>query len=106
MTTQNTNTEENKTTCNCMKVTSVNVFPFKEGPTMGSMRGLASVTLCEQIAIRGLRIMDGKNGMFVAYPIDTFYKGEDYKNIVFPLTKELKDHIENAVLEKYQAAMG
>ena len=46
--------------------------------------------------------MDGEYGMFVGYPNDPFYKGEDLRSTVFPITRALREHIENCVLEKYQ----
>lgn len=85
-----------------LAVTKVQVFPFKDGANLGHMRGCAQVTLNDQLVINGLRIMDGENGLFVCYPPDTFYKGEDYRSICFPITRQLREHIENCVLEKYQ----
>lgn len=96
-------TRENTPMFDCMAVTNVQVFPFKDGQTLGHMKGLASIVLNDQIQIRGLRIMDGENGMFVGYPTDPFYKGEDYRSICLPITHQLREHIENCVLEKYQA---
>lgn len=89
----------------CLAVTQVNVWPFKEGPNMGHIKGMAQVVLNDQIIIRGIRVMDGVNGMFVGYPNDPFYKGEDYRSICQPMTRQLREHIENCVLEKYQAAV-
>lgn len=86
----------------CLAVTSVQVDPFKEGPSMGHIKGLASVVLNDQFLIRGLRVMEGENGMFVSYPVDTFYKGEDLRCIAQPITHQLREHIENCILEKYQ----
>lgn len=105
MTTQNTNEQKNTPTFDVLAVTSVQVFPFKEGPSLGHMKALATVTLNDQLAIRGLRVMDGSNGLFVGYPNDPFYKGEDFRSICFPITRNLREHIENCVLEKYQAAV-
>ncbi len=85
----------------CLAVTNVQVFPFREGAKMGKMLGLATVVLNDQLTIRGIRIMDGEYGMFVAYPNDPFYKGEDLRSTVFPITRALREHIENCVLEKY-----
>lgn len=85
----------------CLSVTSVQVYPFREEAKFGKMLGLAMVVLNDQLTIRGLRIMGGENGMFVAYPTDPFYKGEDLRSTVFPLTRALREHIENCVLEKY-----
>lgn len=89
----------------CIAVTNVQVFPFKEGANLGHIKGLATIVLNDQIQIRGLRVMDGENGLYVGYPNDPFYKGEDFRSIVLPITKQLKEHIENCVLEKYQAAI-
>lgn len=89
----------------CLAVTQVQVFPFKEGPSLGHMKGLAQIVLNDQMVIRGLRVMDGVNGLFVSYPLDPFYKGEDFKSICNPITRQLREHIENCVLEKYQAAV-
>lgn len=86
----------------CLSVTNVQVFPFREGANLGNMLGIANVVLNDQLTIRGLRIMDGENGMFVGYPPDPFYKGEDLRSTVFPITRALREHIENCVLEKYQ----
>ena len=86
-----------------MVVTAVQVFPFRDGVNMGHIKGLAQVVLNDALTIRGLRIMDGENGLFVGYPIDPFYKGDEYRTVVFPITRQLREHIENTVLEKYQA---
>lgn len=89
----------------CLAVTQVQVFPFKEGPSMGHMLGLASIVLNDQLQVRGLRIMDGDNGLYVSYPNDPFYKGEDFRSVCFPITRQLREHIETCVLEKYQASL-
>lgn len=90
----------------CLAVTQVQVFPFKEGPSLGHLKGLAQVVLNDQLVIRGLRIMEGDYGLFVGYPVDPFFKGDDYRTFVNPLTRKLKEHIEACVLEKYHAAIG
>lgn len=89
----------------CLAVTQVQVFPFMDGPNLGHVKGLAQVVLNDQFIIRGLRIMDGVNGLFVSYPVDPFFKGEDFRSICNPITRQLREHIENCVLEKYQAAV-
>lgn len=101
----NTNKKKEISAFDCLAVTNVQVFPFKEGAYMGNMKALATIVLNDQIQIRGLRVMDGENGLFVGYPNDPFYKGEDFRSIVMPITRQLREHIENCVLEKYQAAI-
>lgn len=85
----------------CLAVTHVQVFPFKEGPSLGHMKGLAQIVLNDQMVIRGLRVMDGENGLYVSYPPDPFRKGEEFRSVCNPITRKLREHIENVVLEKY-----
>ena len=96
---------EHTTAFDCLAVTQVQVHPFKEGPSMGHMVGMASVILNDQLQVRGLRIMEGVNGLYVAYPNDPFCKGEDFRSVCFPMTRQLREHIENCVLEKYHASL-
>lgn len=92
-------------TFDCLAVTNVQVFPFKEGAILGHMRGVATIVLNDQFMVRGIRIMEGENGLFVGYPNDPFYKGEDYRSVCNPICRQLREHIENCVLEKYKATL-
>ena len=98
-------TEEISSAFDCLAVTSVQVYPFEEGPFTGKMLAMASIVLNDQLIVRHLRIMKGVNGLYVAYPNDPFYKGEDIHSVCFPMTRQLREHIENCVLEKYQASL-
>lgn len=89
----------------CLAVTNVQVYPFREGSNLGHIKALASIVLNDQMVLRGLRVMDGENGLFVSYPVDPYYKGEEFHSICFPLVRPLREHIENCVLEKYQAVL-
>jgi len=80
--------------------TSVQVYPCKE--SSGKTKAFARATINDQLQLTGLRVVDGSNGFFVSYPLDPSYKGEDYHSIYYPINKELREHIEQCVLEKYQ----
>jgi stage V sporulation protein G len=80
--------------------TSVQVHPCKE--SNGKTKAMARVTINNQLQLTGLRVVDGANGFFVSYPLDPYYKTEEYHSIFYPLNKELRDHVEQCVLEKYQ----
>lgn len=95
----------NHSAFDCLAVTEVKVFPFKEGQQIGHVKAIAQIVLNDQFVIRGLRVMDGELGLFVSYPNDPFYKSEETRSICKPLTRQLREHIENCVLEKYQAAI-
>lgn len=102
------NTNEEKkigSAFDCLAVTNVQVYPFKEGPSLGHIKGMASVVLNDQIQLRGLRIMESENGLWLGYPSDPFYKGEDFRTIYNPITRQLREHIETMVLEKYKEAI-
>ena len=87
-----------------LAVTDIKVYVFNESANMGQVKGLATIVLNDQLKIRGLRVMEGMNGMYVAYPNDSFYKGEELRAGVFPMTRQLREHIENCILEKYRDA--
>ena len=89
----------------CLTVTNVQVFPFKEGPQMGSMKAIATIVLNDQLLLRGLRVIDGEYGLFVSYPNDPFFKGETFRNVYNPITRQLREHIETCVLTAYQEAL-
>lgn len=88
-----------------LAVTNARVLIFKDGINMGRLRALAEVTLNGQLMLRQLRVVEGEGGLYVGYPNDPFYKGEDYRAIFFPVTRELREHIEECVLEKYRAEL-
>lgn len=100
------NEKEKSEFFDALTVTDVKVFPFKEGANLGHIKGIATVVLNDQLMVRGLRIMEGLNGMFVSYPIDPFYKGDECRNVCSPITRALRETIENAVLAKYREATG
>ena len=83
----------------CLKITASQVFPIQE-PT-GKTVAFARCTLNEQLVLTGLRIVDGVNGLFVSYPNDPLYKGDDYRAIFYPLTRELRNHIEEVLIAQY-----
>ena len=104
MTAKNKNTETALSHAfDCLAVTSVEVYPFS---SMGHIKALAQVVLNDQLIIRGIRVMEGENGMFIGYPIDPFFKGEGFRHITQPITRQLREHIEDCVMEKYQTVIG
>ena len=84
-----------------MDVTHCTVYLLK-GP-MGNTKALARIVLGDQLQLTGLRVVDGSNGLFVSYPNDPSYKGDDYRSLFYPVTRELREHIEDVVLEQYAA---
>ena len=89
----------------CLVVSEVKVIPFKEGPSLGRMKALAEIVLNDQFIVRGLRIMDGENGLYISYPLEPFVRGDEFRSICNPITRQLREHIESCILEKYLEAI-
>lgn len=102
MSKKNTQEQEpmRKSSVECYGVTGIQVYPLKE--TVGKTRAMVRVVLGDQLQLTGMRIVDGANGLFVAYPNDPGYKGDDYRSLFYPVTKELREHVEQMVLAKFQ----
>ena len=88
---------------NTLQCTNVAVYPFKSD---GKTKAFARIELNGQLVLTGLRIVNGVNGYFVSYPIDPRNKEEDYHSIYYPLGRELREHIEQAILAKYAEIAG
>ncbi len=77
---------------------------FKANVTLcdkpGTLKGFASVTIDEQFAINGIRIVEGEYGPFLSMPSKKV--GEDYEDICFPVTKECRDKLHEAVINAYK----
>ncbi len=76
----------------------VKIYPKKNPDS--SILAYAAVTLNGCFAVRGLKVVDGRKGLFVSMP-NQQVKGE-YKDICFPCTKEFKREFDRAVLDAYQ----
>lgn len=62
-----------------------------------------SATLDDCFAVRGLRLMEGKNGLFLNFPS---YKGRSgYVDICFPTTPELRQQMTDGAVAAYRQAL-
>ena len=71
----------------------------------GNVKAIASVSLDGMFVVKGLKVMDGKKGLFVSMPQETFSgKGgeKQYSNTFFALTNSAKMQLQEAVLDAYQ----
>ena len=71
----------------------------------GNVKAIASVTLDGQFVVKNLKVMDGRKGLFVSMPQESFTGrgGEKkYSNLFFALTNAAKMDLQDAVLQAYQ----
>lgn len=67
----------------------------------GSQKAYATVTVEEKMKITGIRVVHGKNGMFVSMPEAKDSIG-GYHNVVKPSSKRAYEMIQEAVLREYE----
>ena len=73
-------------------------------PGDGALKGIASVSLNDQFAIRRVSVLESSKGLFVSMP---GYKGGngEFKDYCFPCTKESRAAFDKAVLNAYGQAL-
>ncbi|RQD78222.1 MAG: transcriptional regulator [Halanaerobium sp. MSAO_Bac5] len=81
-----------------MQITDVRVFPVEINGSL--VQAYATVTFDDSFVVRDLRIIEGKNGVFVSMPARRKRNGE-YSDICFPISATLRETLDKAVLTKY-----
>ena len=67
----------------------------------GKLKAFADVAVADLFLIRGLRVVDGKKGLFVSMPREQGKDGQWYQTIL-PLSEELRSQLNEIVLQTYQ----
>ena len=80
-----------------MEITEVRVTLRNEE----RLRGFANVTFDNSFVIRGMKIIQGNSGLFVAMPSRKRPDGS-YQDIAHPVTREMRRQIEESVLQAYE----
>ena len=65
------------------------------------LKAFASMTFNDSFVIRGLKIIEGTNGMFVAMPSRKRPDGT-YQDVAHPINNETRKFIEDRILDEYQ----
>ena len=78
------------------KITAVKIQPVRHT----KLKAFASVVFDNCLIIRGLKVVDGCNGLFVAMPAAKKHDGV-FEDLMYPLTTEFNRQIEAAVLSEY-----
>jgi putative septation protein spoVG len=81
-----------------MEITSVNVRKIeKEG---SKVVAVASVLFDDVFAVHDIRLLEGKNGLFIAMPSRKISNGS-YKDVAHPINQEFRVILEEKIKEKY-----
>ena len=65
------------------------------------LRAFASITLDNMVVIRGLKIIGGANGTFIAMP-SRQRKDGSYQDIAHPINRETREWLESQVITAYK----
>jgi stage V sporulation protein G len=80
-----------------MKITEVRVSLREDA----KLKAFASITLDDSFVIRGLKIIEGKTGTFVAMPSRRRKDGE-YQDIAHPINNDARAEMERIILDEYR----
>ena len=68
-----------------------------------SLKAFADVIVYGQMLVKGFRVIEGKNGLFVAMPQSQAKKDGKWYNIVELLNDEAKQELQETVLEAFNS---
>lgn len=81
-----------------MIVTDVRVSKVK--PEDSRVRAIVSITLDNEFAVHGIKVIEGDNNMFVSFPSRKLASGE-FKDIAHPINSDTRNMIQDTILEAY-----
>ena len=84
-----------------MDITEVRIYIRNGTP---NLKAFANLTLDAAFAVRDLKVVNGKKGLFVSKPSRKTPDGK-YLDVAFPVTRDLRDLIQAKVLEAYRKAL-
>ena len=68
------------------------------------MKAIVSVTFDDAFVVHDIKVIEGEKGLFIAMPSRKGSQGE-YRDIAHPINPEMREIIQNAILQKYEEAM-
>lgn len=84
---------------------TVRVFPISNSKS--KLKATANVSIAGAFAVRGFRIFDSRNGLFVKEPEQSYVKEgtELTRPMFFPVTKEAREALYGQILHSYELTM-
>lgn len=68
------------------------------------LKAIASITIDECFVVHDIKVIDGKDGLFISMPSKKTDDGK-HKDIAHPIKTETREEIKKAVLEAYEKAL-
>ena len=67
-------------------------------------KALASCLVSNAIMITGIRVVEGKNGLFISMPQKKNAQTGDFTDIAFPISKEMREELSQSILDEFERA--
>lgn len=83
-----------------MQITDIRVRKVLDD---GKMKGVVSVTFDNEFVIHDIKVIEGKNGYFVAMPSKRLSEG-GFKDIAHPINMQSREMLQDAILRAYDEA--
>jgi len=84
-----------------MEVTEVRIYPQHEG----KLKAYATITLDNVFVVHNLKIIEFEKGVKIFMPSRKMNDGS-HRDVAHPITNELRQHIEQKVIEAYNQKTG
>jgi stage V sporulation protein G len=84
-----------------MEITDIKV---KKVSANGKLKAYVSLTFDNCFVIHNLKVIEGKDGIFVAMPNRKTKKGE-FKDIAHPINSDCRSTIQTKIIEEYNKAL-
>ncbi len=81
-----------------MKITDVRVRMVTKDEA--KLKAVASITIDECFVVHDIKVISGKDGLFISMPSRKTPEGE-YKDIVHPINTETREQIKDAIMAEY-----
>ncbi len=84
-----------------MEITEVSVRPVNDE----RLRAYVSITIEDALVIKDIKIVEGKNGLFVSMPSRRNKSGK-YQDIAHPINTSFRKELERCIFDEYRKLVG
>ena len=82
-----------------MKISEVRIRKVEKEDS--KLKAVASITIEDCFVVHDIKIISGKDGLFISMPSRKTPEGE-YKDIVHPINTETRELIKSAIMAEYE----
>lgn len=83
-----------------MTITDIRVRKVKDE---GKLKAYVTITFDDAFVVHNVKVIDGKNGVFIAMPSRKTKQGE-YKDVAHPINSDFREALQASILTAYQNA--